>query len=72
MHPKALVRCMCDEGIELEPVIYGGGQEGGRRAGTENIAHMVALGTACVLAQEQLAESQAHVCKATRSVAQAT
>src|SRR5260370_7644989 len=45
-------------GLELEPVIYGGGQEAGRRAGTENVASMVALGTACMLAHEQLAGSQ--------------
>src|SRR5439155_12698766 len=36
-------------------------QESGHRAGTENIAHMVALGAACMLAQEQLAESQPRV-----------
>lgn len=56
--PKGIGALYVREGIELEPVIYGGGQEGGRRAGTENIAHMVALGTACMLAQEQLDESQ--------------
>lgn len=42
----------------LEPVIYGGGQEFGRRAGTENVANMVALGKACQLAAEQLSTSQ--------------
>lgn len=42
----------------LEPVIYGGGQEAGRRAGTESVAGMVALGKACQLAAEQLPESQ--------------
>jgi cysteine desulfurase len=38
----------------LEPVIYGGGQEGGRRAGTESIAGIVALGKACELAAADL------------------
>jgi len=33
------VRC----GVEFEPLIYGGGQEAGRRAGTENVAYMVCL-----------------------------
>jgi cysteine desulfurase len=42
----------------LEPVIYGGGQESGRRAGTESVAGMVALGKACELAGEQLPQSQ--------------
>ena len=42
----------------LEPVIYGGGQEAGRRAGTESVAGIVALGNACQLAAEQLPASQ--------------
>ena len=61
--PKGIGALYVRAGIELEPVIYGGGQEGGRRAGTENIAYMVALGTACALAQEQLAESRPHLQK---------
>jgi len=59
--PKGIGTLYVRRGVQLEPVIYGGGQESGRRAGTENIAHMVALGAACVLAQEQLAESQPRV-----------
>lgn len=47
----------------LEPVIYGGGQEFGRRAGTESVAGMVALGKACALAGEQLEHSQARLRK---------
>lgn len=45
----------------LEPVIYGGGQESGLRAGTENVALIVALGQACQLAAEQLPESQTRL-----------
>jgi len=56
--PKGTGALYVRRGVQLEPVIYGGGQESGRRAGTENIAHMVALGAASMLAQEQLAESQ--------------
>ena len=59
--PKGIGALYVRRGVQLEPVIYGGGQESGHRAGTENIAHMVALGAACVLAQEQLAESQTRV-----------
>src|SRR5947209_9897356 len=59
--PKGIGALYVRQGVQLEPVIYGGGQESGRRAGTENIAHMVALGAACMLAQEQLAESQPRV-----------
>jgi cysteine desulfurase len=41
-----LYRC---PGWEMEPLIHGGKQEAGRRAGTENVAAMVGAGTACRL-----------------------
>lgn len=34
------------DGVELEPVIHGGGQELGRRSGTHNVAAIVGLGAA--------------------------
>ncbi|MCW2840254.1 MAG: cysteine desulfurase, partial [Aeromicrobium sp.] len=36
--------------VALEPLIHGGGQEGGRRSGTENVAAAVGLATALRLA----------------------
>ncbi len=59
--PKGIGALYIRRGLPLEPVIYGGGQEAGRRAGTENVAYMVGLGTACMLAQEQLPESQSRL-----------
>ena len=38
-------------GVQLEPVIFGGGQERGLRSGTENVAGAVGLATALELAQ---------------------
>lgn len=38
--------------VPLEPLIHGGGQERGRRSGTENVAGAVGLATALRLAQE--------------------
>src|SRR5712691_10759543 len=55
--PKGVGALYIRRGLRLEPVIYGGSQEAGLRAGTENVANIVALGTACMLAHEQLAES---------------
>jgi cysteine desulfurase len=55
--PKGIGALYVRRGLQLEPVIYGGGQESGRRAGTENVAYVVASGTACALAHEQLPES---------------
>jgi len=60
--PKGIGVLYKRRSLNLEPIIYGGGQESGLRAGTENVAYMVALGTACFLAQEQLAESQERLC----------
>ena len=59
--PKGIGALYVRTGLQLEPVIYGGGQEHGRRAGTENVAYMVGLGVACKLAYEQLATSQERV-----------
>jgi cysteine desulfurase len=59
--PKGIGALYTKHGLQLEPMIYGGGQESGNRAGTENVANMVALGTACLLAQEQLVENQVRL-----------
>ncbi len=59
--PKGIGALYVRAGLQLEPAIYGGGQEHGRRAGTENVAYMVGLGVACTLAYEQLTTSQKHV-----------
>jgi cysteine desulfurase len=56
--PKGIGALYIRRGIRLEPVIYGGGQEAGLRAGTENVPYMVALGAACELAREQLESSR--------------
>jgi cysteine desulfurase len=40
--------------VSLEPLIHGAGHEGGRRAGTENVPYLVALGKACELARQSL------------------
>src|SRR6266496_6453621 len=56
--PKGIGALYVRRGLQLEPIVYGGGQEAGLRAGTENVSYMVALGNACMLAQQQLAASQ--------------
>jgi cysteine desulfurase len=54
--PKGAAALYVRDGTELEPVVYGGGQEHGLRAGTENLALAVALGTAARLAAHDLAD----------------
>lgn len=53
--PKGIAALYVRDGIELEPVCYGGGQERGLRAGTENVAYAVAFGAAADLAASDLA-----------------
>ena len=54
--PKGIAALYVREGVVLEPLVYGGGQERGLRAGTENVALAAALGTAAQLAAEELAD----------------
>ncbi|MEV0937657.1 cysteine desulfurase family protein [Streptomyces phaeochromogenes] len=54
--PKGAAALYVRDGVRLEPVVYGGGQERGLRAGTENVALAVALGTAAQLAATELAD----------------
>jgi cysteine desulfurase len=58
--PKGIAALYVRAGIDLEPVVYGGGQEGGRRAGTESVALVAALGTAARLAADDLAHGVAE------------
>ena len=48
-------------GTEIEPLFYGGEQEGGRRAGTENLPALVGLGAAADEVRETLAERVEHL-----------
>ncbi|MBN1946897.1 MAG: cysteine desulfurase [Bradymonadales bacterium] len=50
--PKGIAALYVREGTPLAPVITGGAQEGGLRAGTENVAGIVGLAEAVALAVE--------------------
>jgi cysteine desulfurase len=47
--------------LPLEPVLHGGGQERGRRSGTENVAGAVAFATALRLAESERSDAAARV-----------
>lgn len=52
--PKGIGALYIRPGTRLEPLIGGGGQERGLRAGTENVAYIAALGMAAHLSHEEL------------------
>jgi cysteine desulfurase len=48
--PKGVGALLVDKAVDLEPLLHGGGQEKGRRGGTENLAGIVGFGRAAELA----------------------
>lgn len=59
--PKGVGVLVIRKGTRLTPFMLGGHQEGGRRAGTENVPGIVALGKACELAGRFMAEENGRV-----------
>ena len=49
-----------DKRIDIQPLLYGGGQEKGLRSGTENVAAIVGFGAACELAVSNLTAFDMH------------
>lgn len=63
--PKGVGVLFVRRGVELEPLIAGGGQENQRRSGTENVALIAGLGEALTLSEAERASSRErmiHLC----------
>ncbi len=58
--PQGIGALYVREGVSLEPIVYGGGQEKGLRSGTENVVGIVGLGTAARLAREEMDDRVTH------------
>jgi len=58
--PKGVGALYVRKGTAIEPLIRGGGQERGRRPGTENVALAVGFATALAIACEQMAAESAR------------
>ncbi len=59
--PKGVGVLYLKRGTRFRPLIRGGHQERGRRAGTENVASIVGLGKACELALKNIAAENTQV-----------
>ncbi|NLW40636.1 MAG: cysteine desulfurase NifS [Tissierellia bacterium] len=68
--PKGVGALYVRRGVKIDPLISGGGQEGNRRAGTENVPGIVGMGKAIELAYEDLEEKNARLIKLRDSLIQ--
>jgi len=59
--PKGIGALFIRDGIEINPLLHGGGQERGIRSGTENVIMSAALGEACGVAKERLREDVVRI-----------
>jgi len=59
--PKGIGALYIKKGVNVEPIIHGGGHEKGIRPGTENVAGIVGLGKACEIAENNLEEEAQYL-----------
>ncbi len=59
--PKGVGVLYVKKGTRITPFLLGGHQESGRRAGTENVPGIVALGKACELAADHMEQENTRV-----------
>ncbi len=55
--PKGMGALYIRQGLKFKPLLWGGGQEAGRRSGTQNTAGIVGMGAAAVCAMQYLTQS---------------
>jgi cysteine desulfurase len=55
--PKGIGMLYVRKGVSFQPYVMGGGQEQGRRGGTENVANIIAFGKAAEIAMTSLEEN---------------
>ena len=61
--PKGVGALYIKDGVKINPIILGGGQEFRLRSGTENVASIVGFGQACEIAQNNLVENTISIKK---------
>ncbi len=61
--PKGIGALFVRDGIKIEPIIFGGGQEGGRRSGTENVPLIVGFAKALEIAKDLKRKENARLLK---------
>ena len=59
--PKGIGALYIRKGTQINPLLIGGHQEKGKRAGTENVPYIVGLGRACELAEIHMQEEMVRI-----------
>jgi len=59
--PKGVGAIFIRDGIDIEPLVFGGGHEKGIRSGTENVPGIVGLGKACEIAKKRMNNDSRNV-----------
>eukprot|EP00854_Cymbomonas_tetramitiformis_P017507 gene17507-20844_t len=59
--PKGVAALYIRHGTSIKNMFFGGGQESGRRAGTENVLLIAGIGKAAEIAEREAAETSAHM-----------
>jgi len=67
--PKGVGALYVRKGVQLSPIVFGGGQERGLRSATENVAAIVGFGAAAVVAQEELASEATRLAQLRERIA---
>jgi cysteine desulfurase len=61
--PKGVGALYIKEGIRVEPLLHGGGQERGLRSGTENLPSIVGFGRAAEIAEKEMQSESGRLVK---------
>ena len=67
--PKGIGALYVRKGVQLSPIVFGGGQERGLRSATENVAGIVGFGAAAEIAQAELADEAVRLAKLRECIA---
>lgn len=61
--PKGVGALWIRDGVKIDPLIHGGGQEEGRRSGTENVPYIVGFGKAAEIARKEWKKDRKRLVK---------
>ncbi len=59
--PKGVGALYVRKGVKLQPIVHGGGHEGGLRSSTHNMPGVIGLGKACELAKKRMGKDTKYI-----------